>query len=176
MGLLRVGQDWVTSLSLFTFHFHALEKEMATHSSFLAWRIPGMGEPCGLPSMGSHRVRHDWSDLAAATTFLTMKIHYSNSENSGKSIFTIVIKMYSKQIAVKTYSKRIQISISQEIHRRRRGNILKTNFPLSFSCGVRMCVSPSWHINVWQYRILPTSEGHLNFSVQNFGGSFITRV
>ena len=50
----------------FTFHFHALEKEMATHSSVLAWRIPGTGEPSGLLSMGSHRVRHDWSDLAAA--------------------------------------------------------------------------------------------------------------
>ena len=43
----------------FTFHFHALEKEMATPSSVLAWRIPGTGEPVGLPSMGSHRVRHD---------------------------------------------------------------------------------------------------------------------
>ena len=43
----------------FTFHFHALEKEMATHSSVLAWRIPGMGEPGGLPSMGSRRFRHD---------------------------------------------------------------------------------------------------------------------
>ena len=43
----------------FTFHFHALEKEMATHSSVLAWRTPGMGEPGGLPSMGSHRVGHD---------------------------------------------------------------------------------------------------------------------
>ena len=48
------------------FHFHVLEKEMATHSSVLAWRIPGTGEPGGLPSMGSHRVGHDWSDLAAA--------------------------------------------------------------------------------------------------------------
>ena len=47
----------------FTFHFHALEKEMATHSSVLAWRIPGTGEPSGLPSMWSHRVGHDWSDL-----------------------------------------------------------------------------------------------------------------
>ena len=46
--------------------FHALEKEMATHSSVLAWRIPGMGEPGGLPSMGSLRVGHDWSDLAVA--------------------------------------------------------------------------------------------------------------
>ena len=43
----------------FTFHFHALEKVVATHSSVLAWRIPGTGEPGGLPSMGSHRVRHD---------------------------------------------------------------------------------------------------------------------
>ena len=50
----------------FTFHFHALEKEMVTHSSVLAWRIPGTGEPGGLPSMGSHRVRHNRSDLAAA--------------------------------------------------------------------------------------------------------------
>jgi len=48
------------------FHFHPLEKEMAPHSSVLAWRIPGAGEPGGLTSMGSHRVRHDWSDLAAA--------------------------------------------------------------------------------------------------------------
>ena len=67
-GLLRVGHDWATSLSLFTFtfHFHTLEKEMATHSSVHAWIIPGTGEPGGLPSMGSHRVGHDWSDLAAA--------------------------------------------------------------------------------------------------------------
>ena len=50
-----------TQLSDFTltFHFHALEEEMATHSSVLALRIPGMGEPDGLPSMGLHRVRHD---------------------------------------------------------------------------------------------------------------------
>ena len=52
-------------------HFHALEKEMVTHSSVLAWRIPGAGEPGGLPSMGSHRVRHDWSDLAAAAAAVT---------------------------------------------------------------------------------------------------------
>ena len=55
-----VAKSW-TRLSdfTFTFHFHALEKEMATHSSVLAWRIPGTGEPGGLPSMGSHRVGHD---------------------------------------------------------------------------------------------------------------------
>ena len=53
-----VAKSW-TRPSDFTFHFHALEKEMATHSSVLAWRIPGMGEPGGLSSLGSHRVRHD---------------------------------------------------------------------------------------------------------------------
>ena len=55
-----VAKSW-TRLSNFTytFHFHALKKEMATHSSVLAWRIPGTAEPGGLPSMGSHRVRHD---------------------------------------------------------------------------------------------------------------------
>ena len=62
-----VAKSW-TRLShfTFTFHFPALEKEMATHSSVLAWRIPGTVEPSGLPSMVSHRVRHYWSDLAAA--------------------------------------------------------------------------------------------------------------
>ena len=62
-----VAKSW-TRLSdfTFTFHFHALEKEMATHSSVLAWRIPGTEEPRGLLSMGSHRVGHNWSDLAAA--------------------------------------------------------------------------------------------------------------
>ena len=56
----RWGSDTTEGL-----HFHALEKEMATHSSVLDWRLPGTGEPGGLPSVGSHRVGHDWSDLAA---------------------------------------------------------------------------------------------------------------
>ena len=62
----QVAKSW-TWLSdfTFTFHFHALEKELATHSSVLAWRFPSTGEPGGLPSMGSHRVGRDWSDLAA---------------------------------------------------------------------------------------------------------------
>ena len=59
---------WLSDFT-FTFYFHALEKEMATHSSVLAWRIPGTGEPGGLPSMGSHIAGHNWSDLAAADTF-----------------------------------------------------------------------------------------------------------
>ena len=70
MGLLGVK----TGLSdfTFTFHFHALKKEMATHSSVLAWIIPGSGEPGGLPSLGLHRVRHDWSDLTAAAAALAI--------------------------------------------------------------------------------------------------------
>ena len=74
LGSLRVGHDWATSLSLFTFRCHALEKEMATHSSALAWRIPGMGEPGGLPSMGLHRVWHCWRDLAAAVQHLEFSV------------------------------------------------------------------------------------------------------
>ena len=59
------SQAWLSDFT-FTFHFPTLEKEMATHSSVLAWRIPGTAEPSGLPSMGSHRVGHNWSGLAAA--------------------------------------------------------------------------------------------------------------
>ena len=77
-------------------HFHALEKEMATHSSVLTWRIPGTGELGGLPSMGSHRVGHYWSDLAAAAEYLVVvlrhngiKIQMSHFQNS--IIFFIVI-------------------------------------------------------------------------------------
>ena len=63
----------------FTFHFHAMEKEMATHSSVLAWRIPGTAEPGGLLSMGSHRVAHNWSDLAAAAAAEQLHFHFSLS-------------------------------------------------------------------------------------------------
>ena len=54
---------------------------MATHSSVLAWRIPGMGEPGGLPSLGSHRVRHDWSDLAAAAAWRPIRPSRTNTQN-----------------------------------------------------------------------------------------------
>ena len=72
----------------FHFHFRVLEKEMATHSSVLAWRIPGTGEPGGLPSTGSYRVGHDWSDLAAAAGRLwekrvKLRIDKWNGEGNG---------------------------------------------------------------------------------------------
>ena len=78
----------------FTFHFHALEKEMATHSSVLAWRIPGTGEPGGLPSIGSHRVRHNRSELAAAAdVFLEFSCFFDDPADvanliSGSSAFS----------------------------------------------------------------------------------------
>ena len=74
VGCSPWGHEESDTTERLCFHFslftHALEKEMATHSSVLAWRIPGMEEPGGLPSMGSHRVGHDWSDLAAAAAVL----------------------------------------------------------------------------------------------------------
>ena len=66
VGCSPRGLEESDTTELLHFHFHALEKEMATHSSVLAWRIPGTGEPGRLPSMGLHRVGHDWIDLAAA--------------------------------------------------------------------------------------------------------------
>ena len=77
---------WATSLSLST--FHALKKEMAAHSSVLAWKIPGTGEPGGLPSMGSHRVRHDWSDLAAVAAAEHMKWKWNPSCHPHLCIFS----------------------------------------------------------------------------------------
>ena len=76
------SQTWPSNLA-FTFHFHAREKEMATHASILAWRIPGTPEPGGLPSVGSHRVGHDWSDLAAAAN-----IEVSRKESESRSVMS----------------------------------------------------------------------------------------
>ena len=81
-----VAKSWARlSEFTFTFHFHALEKEMATHSSVLAWRMPGTAEPGGLPSMGSHRVGHNWSDLVAAAAAAVSLIHLACQSNSSLS-------------------------------------------------------------------------------------------
>ena len=77
------GRDiWHYLATSFTFHFHALEKEMATHSSVLAWRIPGTGEPGRLQSMGSHRVGHDWSDFATAAAAITSEKVMANHSST----------------------------------------------------------------------------------------------
>ena len=83
----------------FTLHFHALEKEMATHSSVLAWRIPGTEEPGGLPSMESHRVRRDWSNLAAAAAnqlYKKRQRNFSRQETQKKEKFYKNIPQTSK--------------------------------------------------------------------------------
>ena len=66
-------------MKLYFWRTLTLEKEMAAHSSVLAWRIPRMGEPGGLPSMGSHRVGHDWSELAAAAAFVRGSVYFQKS-------------------------------------------------------------------------------------------------
>ena len=89
---------WLSDFT-FTFHFHALEEEMATHSSVLAWRIPGMGEPGGLSSLGSHRVGHDWSDLAAAAAALCC-----TPEMSTILSISIINQLYSNEIFLNVVS------------------------------------------------------------------------
>ena len=76
---------------------------MATHSSVLAWRIPGTGEPGGLPSMGSHRVGHDWSDLAAAAAAL---------EVQDSSEFTYVSSFINKEIDSEPRPVQLEINLS----------------------------------------------------------------
>ena len=76
----------------FTFHFHALEKEMAIHSSVLAWRILGKGEPGGLPFMGLHRVGHNWSELAA--TIFTPVLPRLHSHIETHLIFSLTLTLH----------------------------------------------------------------------------------
>ena len=81
----------------FPFHFHALEKEIATHSSVLSWRILGMGEPGGLPSMGSHRVGHDWSDLAAAAEWEKILANEATDKRLISKIYKQLMEFNIKQ-------------------------------------------------------------------------------
>ena len=94
MGSQRVRH--LLSDFTFTFHFHALENEMATHSSVLAWRVPGMVEPGGLLSMGSHRVGHNWSYLAAAAA--AKAIHWSKDSLFNKGCWNNWISKWKKKI------------------------------------------------------------------------------
>ena len=90
-----LSQTWLSDFP-FTFHFHALEKEMATHSSVLAWRIPGTEEPGGLLSMGSHRVGHDWIDLAAAARLIHIAVQQKLSQHHK----AIILQLKRKKKAV----------------------------------------------------------------------------
>ena len=91
-GVAR-SRTWLSDVTLF-FHFHALEKEMAVHSSVLAWRIPGMGEPGGLTSMGSHRVGHDWTDLAAVAAAGSLNSLFQSQHSQILVISYVVTYMF----------------------------------------------------------------------------------
>ena len=79
------SRTWLSDFT-FTFHFHALEKEMATHSSVLAWRIPGTVEPGGLPSMGSHRVGHNWRDSSSSQGHYKTQLRQITESRETKSM------------------------------------------------------------------------------------------
>ena len=110
-----ICRTWLSDFT-FAFRFHALEKEMATHSSVLAWRIPGMGEPGGLPSMGLHRVGHDWSDLAIKVKrALTVTLNCIHTRKE------IINKVYKKEIAPSHW---IWINLMQEKKNRSRVQLM----------------------------------------------------
>ena len=131
MRLHRVRHDWSDLACM-----HALEKEMATHSSILAWRIPGTEEPGGLPSMGSHRVRHDWCDLAAAAAVQSTPWNVAwVISDLGSSSDVLCIKYYmllKKEISMDTsnfyvticYTGTLPISSLAEVMKRKIWQIL----------------------------------------------------
>ena len=95
-GIAR-SWTWLNNFT-FSFHFHALEKQMATHSSVLAWRIPGTAKPGGLPSMGSHRVRYDWSDLAAAAATYQVKGTFSKRLDDPVCNYDLLARFLRKDV------------------------------------------------------------------------------
>ena len=121
----------------FTFHFHALEKQMATHSSVLAWRIPGTEVPGGLPSMESHRVRHNWNDLAAAAV--------STREDGWPErqwLFWVKIK----HNRVMTWSQLLGLKIIFFLTVLKKKNCLAA---LGLSCGMQTLGCGMWDIGPW---------------------------
>ena len=125
----------------FTFHFHALEKEMATHSSVLAWRIPGTGAPGGLPSTGSHRVGHDWLDLAAAAAGLPFPFSFGLSFEL-QTVFTAaeMMKVFTWWFNADSQNERKTVLLNELQTKRSLKNIgsspLKESFRLP--CGSPM--------------------------------------
>ena len=130
----RVGHDWATSLSLFT---HALEKEMATHSSVLSWRIPGAGEPGRLQSMGSLRVWHDWA------TSLSLFTHTLEKEMATHS------SVLAWRIPGTGEPGGLQSMGSQSRTRLKRlssSSSICWRLPILGSHSALLCPSPTWHL------------------------------
>ena len=139
----------------FTFHFPALEKEMATHSSVLAWRIPGMGEPARLPSMGSHRVRHDWSDLAAAAVpSIVPWVHlWKRAKDLNRRL--------SKKVKEQVYENKLN-TISHSVHACVWAQLLQLCPPL---CNPKDCSLPGSSVHgdlqarILEWAAMPSSKG-----------------
>ena len=122
----------------FTFHFHTLEKEMATHSSVLAWRIPGTGQPAVLPSLGSHRVGHNWSDLAAAAAAVIMTLHSHQLSESKRRKMPHTAETEKNKLSDAGRSK-----ISRNFLKCNGSNVFNSEIPLS-----RICFNNRSHKNV----------------------------
>ena len=125
------SRTWPSDLT-FTFHFHALEKEMATHTSVPAWRIPGTGEPGGLPSVGLHRVGHAWSNLAAVMP----RAWFKKTKGRHKTETT---PPYSPPLKCKHLSVFCQLVESTQLGRKREARDgLRKQFPLLL-CTIAIC-------------------------------------
>ena len=121
----------------FTFYFHALEKEMATHSSVLAWRIPGKGKPGGLLSMGSHRVGHDWSDLAAGDRKYKTAV-WKESQASAPPLWHTYALPFTHSYTVICIYRKISISWS----------LINNTYLLWLDTTYRMIFSFFWVVNM----------------------------
>ena len=154
VGCSPWGRESRTRLSdfTFTFHFHALEKEMVTHSSVFAWRIPGTGEPGGLPSMGLHRVGYDWSDLAAAAAACARLTSGFNSPVLRKHKYDFIKvmpvcyvqrQMDSSQVAVEKLAKLFWAMEASEISTLNFGFLCRRPMQYSWPRS-KMPGKPSW--------------------------------
>ena len=136
----------------FTFHFHALEKEMATHSSVLAWRIPETGEPGGLPSMGSHRVGHDWSDLAAAAASFINSLLINQQ---CKINHVLYLKNTRQQQRTDFFFQGASVEIAKTSFPKTSGNVLSSVVYMHWPSG--QCLSPMSH---WPCQHEGKGSGH----------------
>ena len=152
-----VAKSWVWLNDFtFTFHFYALEKEMATHSSVLAWRIPGTGEPGGLPSLRSYRVGHDWRDLAAAEK---QKVHDQTTHKTPDGIPHGQV-VHGPEVAPRTFS----INITSSYGPARAGASRGPSSELWVSMSAWLCVE-SLFPHCWAWVLAPHS-GDLDVSTK----------
>ena len=159
------SQTWLSDFT-FTFHSYALEKEMATHSSILALRIPGTGEPGGLPSMGLHRVGHDWTDLAAATWQADVKVWASTHSlcSPSQDAFSSVLSLSWVRLFATPWTAARQASLSitssQSPTKPMSIELMIPSNHLIFCCpllllpsilpSIRRCFTGSDYIQIWK--------------------------